>query len=203
MSILQDKMTQIIGCIELGIPIIITDHPDREGEGDLMIAASKATISSLAFFARYGRGITCLPCKADRLERLNIPMMYSNKLHKFVTPFSNNIDAANGITTGVSATDRKVTVDLFVSETSVPEDFAQPGHLYPLRARAGLLTERQGHTEASVTLCELANLTPVAVIIEIMCDDGSMMKGQDLVEFGMEHGLLSISIDEIMEFCEE
>jgi 3,4-dihydroxy 2-butanone 4-phosphate synthase / GTP cyclohydrolase II len=193
-------MDIILSDIRAGIPIIITDHPDREGEGDLMIAAQMATVESLAFFARHGRGLTCLPCKADRLDRLKIPMAHSNKLDKFITPFANSIDAANDISTGVSAADRKVTIDRFVSEESVPEDFAQPGHLFPLRAREGLLKERQGHTEASVVLCELAGLVPVAVIVEIMNDDGSMTKGKELVEYAWMHGLNSISIDEIIEY---
>lgn len=189
--------------IKNGVPIIVTDHPDREGEGDLMIAAERATVESLAFFARHGRGITCLPCTADRLERLAIPMMHSNKLDKFITPFANSIDAAQGISTGVSAADRKVTIDLFVSETSVPSDFAQPGHLFPLRARPGLLEERQGHTEAGVALCLLAGLKPVAVIVEIMCDDGRMMKGEELIEFQNHHNLNSISIDEIIDYVRQ
>lgn len=197
-----EHMDNILRSINQGFPIIITDHPDREGEGDLMISAEKATVQSLAFFARYGRGITCLPCKGDRLDKLKIPMMYSNKLDKFVTPFANSIDAAEGITTGVSAADRKVTIDLFLDDTSTPDDFAQPGHLYPLRAREGLLGERQGHTEASVVLCELAGLKPVAVIVEIMCDDGRMMKGAELIEFATHHKLLSISIDEIIKYIE-
>ncbi len=193
-------MDVILSDIRSGVPIIITDHPDREGEGDLMIAAQMATVESLAFFARHGRGLTCLPCKADRLERLNIPMAHSNKLDKFITPFANSIDASEGVSTGVSAADRKVTIDKFVSGTSVPEDFAQPGHLFPLRARAGLLKERQGHTEASVALCELAGLIPVAVIVEIMNDDGTMTKGHELVEFAQLHGLNTISIDEIIDY---
>lgn len=127
-------------------------------------------------------------------------MAHSNKLDKFITPFANSIDASEGVSTGVSAADRKVTIDKFVSGTSVPEDFAQPGHLFPLRARAGLLKERQGHTEASVALCELAGLIPVAVIVEIMNDDGTMTKGHELVEFAQLHGLNTISIDEIIDY---
>ena len=196
----MNRVLAAISDIQTGVPIIITDHPDREGEGDLMVAAACATVESLAFFARYGRGLTCLPCRGDRLERLGIPMMYSNKLDKFSTPFSNSIDAALDITTGVSAKDRKVTIDRFISEIATPDDFAQPGHLFPLRARDGLLKERQGHTEASVALCELALLIPVAVIVEIMNDDGSMMKGEDLISFAEFHNLTMISIDEIIEY---
>ena len=196
---IKNDISLILRLINDGVPVIITDHPDREGEGDLMLAAEKSSVETLAFFARYGRGLTCLPCRGDRLERLGIPMAHSNSLDKFATPFSNSIDAARGISTGVSAGDRKITIDLFVDNASVPADFAQPGHLFPLRARDGLLLERQGHTEASVALCELAGLSPIAVIVEIMNDDGSMMKGSDLVQFASHHNLATISIDEIID----
>ena len=126
-------MQTIINDIKAGKPVIIVDSYDRENEGDLMLAAEMATPETLAFMAKYARGIMCLPCMADRLERLSIPMMQSNKLDKFVTPFANSIDAAEGVSTGVSVNDRMVTIQKFVSETSVPTDFAQPGHLFPLR----------------------------------------------------------------------
>lgn len=185
--------------IKAGKPVIIVDSYDRENEGDLMLAAEMATPETLAFMAKWGRGIMCLPCTSDRLERLSIPMMQSNKLDKFVTPFANSIDASEGVSTGVSVNDRMVTIQKFVSETSVPTDFAQPGHLFPLRARAGLLKERQGHTESSVELCLLADLKPVAIIIEVMNDDGSMARLPQLEELAKKFGLNMISIDEIIE----
>jgi 3,4-dihydroxy 2-butanone 4-phosphate synthase/GTP cyclohydrolase II len=185
--------------IKAGKPVIIVDSYDRENEGDLMLAAEMATPETLAFMAKWGRGIMCLPCTADRLERLSIPMMQSNKLDKFVTPFANSIDASEGVSTGVSVNDRMVAIQKFVSETSVPTDFAQPGHLFPLRARAGLLKERQGHTESSVELCLLADLKPIAIIIEVMNDDGSMARLPQLEELAKKFGLNMISIDEIIE----
>jgi 3,4-dihydroxy 2-butanone 4-phosphate synthase/GTP cyclohydrolase II len=185
--------------IKAGKPVIIVDSYDRENEGDLMLSAEMATPETLAFMAKWGRGIMCLPCTADRLERLAIPMMQSNKLDKFVTPFANSIDASEGVSTGVSVNDRMVAIQKFVSETSVPTDFAQPGHLFPLRARAGLLKERQGHTESSVELCLLADLKPIAIIIEVMNDDGSMARLPQLEELAKKFGLNMISIDEIIE----
>lgn len=196
----SNNMEVIVSDIKAGKPVIIVDSYDRENEGDLMLAAEMATPETLAFMAKWGRGIMCLPCMADRLERLSIPMMQSNKLDKFVTPFANSIDASEGVSTGVSVNDRMVTIQKFVSETSVPTDFAQPGHLFPLRARPGLLQERQGHTESSVELCLLAGVKPVAIIIEVMNDDGSMARLPQLEELAKRFQLNMISIDEIIEY---
>jgi 3,4-dihydroxy 2-butanone 4-phosphate synthase/GTP cyclohydrolase II len=193
------QINLILNDIKSGKPIIIVDSYDRENEGDLMISAEMATSETLAFMAKWGRGIMCLPCTADRLERLSIPMMQSNKLDKFVTPFANSIDASEGVSTGVSVDDRMVTIQKFISENSVPADFAQPGHLFPLRARPGLLQERQGHTESSVELCLLAGVKPVAIIIEVMNDDGSMARLPQLEELAKRFQLNMISIDEIIE----
>lgn len=190
----------ILEDVKAGKPIIIVDSYDRENEGDLMLAAETATPETLAFMAKYARGIMCLPCFDERLSRLAIPMMHSNKLDKFVTPFANSIDAAEGSSTGVSVIDRANTIKKFVSETSKPTDFAQPGHLFPLRARPGLLQERQGHTESSVELCLLAEMKPVAIIIEVMNDDGSMARLPQLEELAKKFELNMISIDEISEY---
>lgn len=192
-SSLQDVLTDITR----GQPVIIVDSDDREAEGDLMIAADQATYANLSFMALHGRGIMCLPCTSEYLDRLNIPMMASNKLDKFSTPFANSIDASYGITTGVSIEDRLKTIEIFLDKRSIPQELAQPGHLFPLRARAGLLEERQGHTEAGVALSSLAGRSPVAVIIEIMNVDGTMMRGSDLRNFAAMYGLHIISIDAI------
>lgn len=191
---------QAIDDIQSGKPVIIIDDHDRENEGDLMIAAEKATPEILSFMARYARGLMCLPCTADRLERLSIPMMQSNNLDKFATPFANSIDASQGISSGVSVHDRMATIEKFVSEVSVPTDFAQPGHLFPLRARPGLLQERQGHTESSIELCLLANVKPVAIIIEIMNDDGTMAKLPQLEEFAKTFDLNIVAINDIFKY---
>jgi 3,4-dihydroxy 2-butanone 4-phosphate synthase/GTP cyclohydrolase II len=199
MNTSECNIKNVLGDIKSGKPIIIVDSYDRENEGDLMLAAEMASAETLAFMAKWGRGIMCLPCMADRLERLSIPMMQSNKLDKFVTPFANSIDASEGISTGVSVNDRMVTIKKFISEQSVPGDFAQPGHLFPLRARPGLLKERQGHTESSVELCLMAQVKPVAIIIEVMNDDGSMARLPQLEELARRFQLNMISIDEIIE----
>jgi 3,4-dihydroxy 2-butanone 4-phosphate synthase/GTP cyclohydrolase II len=189
----------ILNDIKAGKPILIVDSYDRENEGDIMVAADKATVENLAFMAKWGRGVMCLPCMADRLERLEIPMMHTNKLDKFSTPFANSIDSNGDASTGVSVQDRLVAIKKFVSESSVPTDFCQPGHLFPLRGRPNLLKERQGHTESSLELCISAGLPPVAIIIEVMNDDGSMARLPQLEELASKFNLNIISIDDIIE----
>jgi 3,4-dihydroxy 2-butanone 4-phosphate synthase/GTP cyclohydrolase II len=192
-------MDKVLQDIRMGIPVIIIDSHDRENEGDFMIAAEKADAALLSWMAFYGRGLMCLPCTADRLQRLDIPMMHSNKLDKFATPFANSIDAANGITTGMSIGDRLVTIRKFVDDTSLPTDFSQPGHLFPLRAHPQLLAGRRGHTEASVQLCILAGMKPVAVITEIMNVDGSMARVPDLKLFAYTWKLQIVTVDDIVK----
>ena len=195
MSIFQSIIDDVRG----GKPVIIVDSYDRENEGDLMLAAERATTENLAFLAKWARGVMCVPCLEDRIKRLEIPMMHSNKLDKLVTPFANSFDASSEISTGVSVTDRLVAIRKFVSEESKPEDFAQPGHLFPLRGKPGLLKERQGHTESSIELCLAADLKPVSIIIEVMNDDGSMARLPQLQELARNFNLNIISIDEIIK----
>jgi 3,4-dihydroxy 2-butanone 4-phosphate synthase/GTP cyclohydrolase II len=197
MSIFQSIIDDVRG----GKPIIIVDSYDRENEGDLMIAAEKATTENLAFLAKWARGVMCVPCLEDRIKRLEIPMMHSNKLDKLATPFANSFDASSEISTGVSVTDRLVAIRRFVSEESKPGDFAQPGHLFPLRGKPRLLKERQGHTESSIELCLAADLKPVSIIIEVMNDDGSMARLPQLQELARNFNLNIISIDEIIKAC--
>lgn len=202
-AILSDRMYDILDDIHAGKPIIVVDSYDRENEGDLMIAAEKATPQTLAFIAKEARGIMCIPTDGNILDRLKIPMSPSNNNDKFSTPFTVSIDAKDGVTTGVSVEDRMVTIKLVLDENTSPDQLAYPGHLFPLRPRPGLLDERQGHTEASIKLCRIANLKPVAIICEIMNDDGSMARVPDLEIFQKKHNLNMISIDEIIDFSKK
>jgi len=202
MMLLQKKIARILEDLKAGVPVIVVDNYDRENEGDLVMAAEKVDAKTLAFIAREARGIMCIPTAKTILDRLEIPMSPSNNNDKFSTPFTVSIDARDGVTTGVSVDDRMVTIGLVLDETTKPEQLAYPGHLFPLRPRRGLLKERQGHTEASVQLCLMAGLKPVAIICEIMNNDGSMARVPDLELFSVEHNLAMISIDEIIEFCE-
>lgn len=184
-----------------GFPIIIVDDFDRENEGDLMIAGVKATKENIAFMCRYGRGIMCLPSSGEILDRLDIPMMVERKdsTDPLETPFTVSVDALWNITTGVSAADRIETIKIVCEPKAQPEDLARPGHLFPLRARNNLLEDRRGHTEASVALMRMMGYTEVAVISEIMNDDGSMARLPELQVLAAEYRLHIISIAEIYE----
>ena len=194
---MQRNLLPIIEDIQHGRPIIIVDGMDRENEGDLMIAAEMATTFNIAFMCRYGRGIMCLPTSGEVLDRLEIPMMVQNSTDPLQTPFTISVDAAVGVTTGVSASDRVETMKVLTNSLSIPTDLARPGHLFPLRARPGLLTERRGHTEASVTLVNMLAFAPVAVISEIMNDDGTMARLPELRVFAAYHRLKILSIDDL------
>ena len=198
---LVDKIKTILEDIRNGKPIIVVDSYDRENEGDLMIAAEKATPETLAFIAKEARGIMCIPTPKVMLDRLGIPMSPSNNNDKFSTPFTVSIDARDGVTTGVSVEDRMVTIGLVLDENTKPEQLAYPGHLFPLRPRPGLLNDRQGHTEASVQLAIMAGVKPVAIICEIMNDNGSMARVPDLIPYAEKWNLNMISIDEVIEYC--
>jgi 3,4-dihydroxy 2-butanone 4-phosphate synthase/GTP cyclohydrolase II len=201
---LEQRIELALQDIVNGKPLIVVDSYDRENEGDLMIAAEKATPETLAFIAKEARGIMCIPTAKFILDRLEIPMSPSNNNDKFSTPFTVSIDARDGVSTGVSVDDRMVTIGLVLDENTKPEQLAYPGHLFPLRPRQGLLQDRQGHTEASVQLCLMAGLKPIAIICEIMNDNGSMARMEpDLVEYAKKWNLNVISIDEVIEFCQK
>ena len=182
-----------------GKPIILVDEYDRENEGDIVIAAEKCDVENLVFTMNYARGLMCLPCDGALLDRLDIPPMVVSNTDKNETPFTVSIDARNGTTTGMSVHDRITTINVLLNPDSKPDDLTRPGHLFPLRARDGLLRERRGHTEGSIQLMKLAGLRPVAMICEIMNDDGTMTKGGDLNKFAVEHGLSMLSIEEVYE----
>ena len=193
------KIEQVIDDVRNGRPVIVVDDYDREFEGDIVLAAEKANEYNLIFSMRHAKGLMCLPCLQERCDRLEIPMMETNNNDKFGTPFTVSIDATEGTTTGMSVYDRLKTISVFVDENSKPNQLAQPGHLFPLRARPGLLKERRGHTEGSVELCLLSGMKPVSVIIEIMNEDGTMTKGEQLEKFAKIYNLNIISIEEIYD----
>lgn len=189
----------ILEDIRRGKPIILVDEYDRENEGDIVIAAEMCNVKNLVFTMNHARGLMCLPIAGAILDRLEIPPMVTNNTDKNETPFTVSIDARDGITTGMSVYDRLKTISVLLSPESLPEELTRPGHLFPLRARDNLLKERRGHTEGSVQLVKLAGLSPVAMICEIMNNDGTMTKGGDLEAFAAEHGLRVISIEEVYE----
>ncbi len=195
----MNKIDKILKDIVDGKPVIIVDREDREYEGDFFVAAEKATKKNLNFGLRYCRGLFCTPTIGSILDRLQIPMMVTNSTCKLGTPFTVSFDCIKDCTTGMSVYDKLKTLSVLVDENSKPEELARPGHVFGLRPKDGLLEERSGHTELSIELVRLAKLREVSVIIEVMANNGQMLKGQKLMSFCDTFGLNIISTDEIYQ----
>jgi 3,4-dihydroxy 2-butanone 4-phosphate synthase/GTP cyclohydrolase II len=194
-----DEVARAIKDIADGRPVVVVDDADRENEGDIVFAASKATPELLAFTIRYGRGLICVPMLGPHLDRLNVPQMTSQNQEHHGTAFTISVDARHDITTGISAADRAKTIQLLASPTSGPDDLVRPGHVFPLRYAEGGVLRRRGHTEAAVDLAVLAGLPPVGAVCEVIGDDGTMLRLPALREFADEHGLALISIEQLIE----
>lgn len=194
------KITEAIDDIRAGKMVIVVDDPDRENEGDLIMAGEKCTPEAMNFMVREGRGVPFIPTTAERLERLGIPMMTKQNTARLGTAMAETVDARHGTSTGVSAFDRAATVAVFCDPMAVPDDLMRPGHVIPLRAEKGGVLRRAGHTEASVDLCNLAGLQPVAIGVEILADDGTMMRLDGLMPFAEKHGLKIITIADLIEY---
>lgn len=195
-----DSVEDAIADIAAGKPVIVTDDEARENEGDLIVAASKATPEVINMMIRYGSGIICVPMLAHQLKRLGINQMVIDNREAQRTDFTVSVDAADGITTGISAYDRTVTIRLLADENTTPEMLVQPGHVFPLRARPGGVLQRAGHTEAAVDLATLAGLHPSGVICELLNDDGSCARVPELTAFKEKFGLRMISIADLIEY---
>ncbi len=186
--------------IRLGRMVVVVDDEDRENEGDLVMAAEKATAETINFMAKDARGLICTPMLPEDLDRLGVSLMVREQEDAFRTAFTVSVDAKAGVTTGISAADRAQTVRMLADPLSRPEDFVRPGHIFPLRYRKGGVLRRAGHTEAALDLTVLAGLRPVAVICEILKDDGTMARRDDLAAFCAKHGLRMISIAELIRY---
>jgi 3,4-dihydroxy 2-butanone 4-phosphate synthase / GTP cyclohydrolase II len=186
--------------LRAGRPVIIVDDEDRENEGDMVLAAQFATSEALAFMIRHTGGIVCLTMPDERADTLALPPMVERNTSRRATAFTVSIEAAEGITTGISAADRAHTIRLAAQPDATAADFARPGHVFPLRARSGGVLRRAGHSEAGVDLCRMAGLAPVAAISELMHDDGSMMRLPALVEFAREHRLAVGTIADLIAY---
>ncbi|KAL7199802.1 hypothetical protein ACSBR2_021993 [Camellia fascicularis] len=196
------SIPEAIEDIRQGKMVVVVDDEDRENEGDLIMAASMVTPEAMAFFVKHGTGIVCVSMKGEDLERLELPLMVARKDNeeKLCTAFTVSVDAKEGTTTGVSAHDRATTILALASKDSKPEDFNRPGHIFPLKYREGGVLKRAGHTEASVDLAMLAGLDPVAVLCEIVDDDGSMARLPMLQQFVQSHNLKIISIADLIRY---
>ena len=192
------RIPDAIEAFRRGQMLVVVDDEDRENEGDLTLAAEFATPEAINFMAKYGRGLICLALAPEICDRLNLPLMSPRNTSQFGTAFCEAIDAATGVTTGISAADRARTIQVAIDPNSTPADLARPGHVFPLRAREGGVLVRSGQTEAAVDLARLAGLRPGGVICEIMNDDGTMARLPELERFCAEHGLLMISVADLI-----
>jgi len=189
-----------IDAVRDGRMIIIVDDEDRENEGDLMVAAEKATPEIVNFMARHGRGLVCLPLTRERLEELQLPLMVTDNTARFQTAFTVSIDAKRDVTTGISAHDRARTILATVDPATKPEDLARPGHIFPLQAVEGGVLSRAGQTEAAVDLARLAGLAPAGVICEVMNEDGSMARMPQLEEISRRFGIPILTIADLIRY---
>ncbi|RVU25436.1 bifunctional 3,4-dihydroxy-2-butanone-4-phosphate synthase/GTP cyclohydrolase II [Streptomyces antnestii] len=197
-----DPVEQAIRDIANGRPVVVVDDEDRENEGDLVIAAEKATPEIIAFMMSECRGLICAPMENDELERLELPQMVERNTESMRTAFTVSVDAgpAHGVTTGISAADRATTLQLLANGTAQAGDFVRPGHIFPLRAKPGGVLVRNGHTEAAVDLARLAGLRPAGAIVEIAGEDGTMLRLPELIPFARKHGLTIISIEDLIAY---
>jgi 3,4-dihydroxy 2-butanone 4-phosphate synthase/GTP cyclohydrolase II len=194
------SIDDVIADIREGKMVIILDDESRENEGDLIMAAAKVEPEHINYMARYGRGLICLTLMQERCQQLRLPLMVSQTNEQQTTNFTLSIEAAEGITTGISAHDRARTIRAAVAEHAVPEDLRQPGHVFPLMAQAGGVLTRAGHTEAGCDLARLAGLEPAAAIVEILNEDGTMARRPELEIFAREHGLKIGSIADLIRY---
>lgn len=195
-----DQIGEAVEAIKNGEMIVVLDDEDRENEGDLIMAAEKVRPEDVNFMAKEGRGLICVPVSEDVADALDFHPMVSDNTESTKCNFTVSVDYKHGTSTGISASDRAATIQAIVNFKSVPEDFARPGHIFPLRAREGGVLVRAGHTEAAVDLVNLAGLKPGAVLCEISREDGEMMRAEELFAFAQKHGLKIITIKDLIEY---
>jgi 3,4-dihydroxy 2-butanone 4-phosphate synthase/GTP cyclohydrolase II len=191
---------EAVAAISRGEIVVVVDDEDRENEGDLIMAAEAATPEKITFFVRHTSGVICTPLTGERLDELEIPLMVRDNTEAQRTAFTYSVDLRHGTSTGISAADRSATIRALIDPGTRPGDLARPGHIFPLRYSEGGVLKRAGHTEAAVDLARLAGLAPAGVLCEIVNDDGTMARVPDLREFCKEHGLLLISIAELIRY---
>jgi 3,4-dihydroxy 2-butanone 4-phosphate synthase len=195
---LDGRIAAALDATRAGIPVILLDDFDRENEADLIVAAEKLTVASMALMIRECSGIVCLCLSADKVRALDLPPMAADNGSRYGTPFTVSIEARDGVTTGVSAADRVTTIRAAIAPDAQPSDLVRPGHVFPLRANPAGVLGRKGHTEGSVDLAVLAGLQPAAVLCELMNEDGTMMRGDAIERFARERGFPILTIAELI-----
>ncbi|WP_182376113.1 bifunctional 3,4-dihydroxy-2-butanone-4-phosphate synthase/GTP cyclohydrolase II [Nocardioides sp. WS12] len=200
MSVRLDSIERAIADIAAGKAVIVVDDEDRENEGDIIFAASKATPELMAWTIRHSSGVICVPMPGDMLDRLEIPLMTPHNKDAYRTAYTLSVDARDGVSTGISAADRAHTARVLADSATESWELTRPGHVFPLRYREGGVLVRRGHTESAVDLCRLAGLTPAGVLVEVVNDDGTMKRAPELREFADEHGVAMISIEDLVRY---
>jgi 3,4-dihydroxy 2-butanone 4-phosphate synthase / GTP cyclohydrolase II len=200
MNIEFDSVEETLEEFRKGNMVIVTDDANRENEGDLILAAEKATPEKISFMIRYTSGVICVPMEGADLDRLELPLMTVQNTESMRTAYTISVDAKEGVSTGISAADRSRTIRLLASPSTAPEDLVRPGHVFPLRYREGGVLRRAGHTEAAVDLARLAGLRASGVLAEVINDDGSMARLPDLIQFREKHGLKLCSIESLIAY---
>ncbi|MDX8054745.1 3,4-dihydroxy-2-butanone-4-phosphate synthase [Lentzea sp. BCCO 10_0798] len=198
-----DSVQAAVADLRAGRPVIVVDDEDRENEGDLIMSAEHATQQALAFYVRQTSGLICAPVAPEVADRMRLPLMVQDNEDPEGTAYTVSIDATNGIDSGISAADRAHTLRVLADPASTPQDVRRPGHVFPLRAKAGGLSERRGHTEAAVELMRLAGFQPVAVISEVCDEDGSVARLPQLRAFADQHWLKLVSIEQLAALVSE
>lgn len=199
-NLIFQKINTALDSIFLGSGVLVLDNENRENEGDMVFAAENMTVEKMALMIRYGSGIVCLCLTEKHLKKLELPMMVKNNSNRYKTAFTVTIEAAEGISTGVSACDRLKTIQTAIRDHAKPQDLNRPGHVFPLRAQSGGVLTRKGHTEAAVDLAILAGMKPAAVICEVTNDNGTMANREEIYKFSRIHNMPVITIEELVKF---
>ena len=196
----EERVKIALNAIKEGNGVLVTDNEDRENEGDMIFSAENLTEKQMALLIREGSGIVCLCLTPEKCDELELPMMVENNTSAYGTGFTISIEAAEGVATGVSAADRVTTVKAAANPDAKPEDLSHPGHVFPLRAKAGGVLERDGHTEATIDLMKLAGLNPAGVLCEVTLPNGTMARMPDVIEFSKEHDMPVVTIEDIIKY---
>lgn len=195
-----ERVERAVAAIRQGQGVLVLDDEDRENEGDIIFAAETLTVEQMALTIRHGSGIVCLCLTEERRKQLELPMMVEHNTSHYQTGFTVTIEAAEGVTTGVSAADRVTTIRAAIADDARPSDLNHPGHVFPLRAQPGGVLVRGGHTEASIDLAVLAGFKPAAVLCELTNDDGTMAHAPEVVAFAKQHGMLVVTIEDLVAY---
>ncbi|ANI30133.1 3,4-dihydroxy-2-butanone 4-phosphate synthase [Yersinia entomophaga] len=195
-----ERVERALDALRNGKGVMVLDDENRENEGDLVFAAETMTVEQMALTIRHGSGIVCLCITEERRQQLELPMMVTNNSSQFQTAFTVTIEAAKGVTTGVSAADRLTTIRAAIADNAAPADLSRPGHVFPLRGQPGGVLTRRGHTEASIDLATLAGFKPAGVLCELTNDDGSMAHAPEVIAFAKQHDMPVVTIDDLAEY---